>query len=1541
MTIRALFYYLLLILFSQSVRAVECPVVFPDGIQNNDDEGLITFNYHGQLKNSPDNILATNQDIIDASGDNWNSCEDGPCTKLGSIAEVVNINDFGTGEDGDITLIVNESQTIAPGNYGDLLLNYHSVLTLTEGDYYFTGNFVNNSQRNIIINGSGVVRIFVQGIVTLGYQSGLNENGSATQLLLYSADNIVVGNEVNFSGFIYSKENVTISYQSYVKGAISAKNLTPSNTEQVIEFEDDIPDFGDFCGTPSFIMPITDYRFDELVYTGAPGEIIDSITGADGQAIDSQPTEGKVCNAIDLSATGIDDYAILDESVLTGKTNFSISLWSKSSKTSNQSFLSGAGASANDLLMWFINDTNFRPHLKNSYQGDIRTPSIADGEWHHLVWTREGNQSCIFVDKVLQGCVTQSSSALSIQSLILGQEQDSIGGDFVSSQALEGLIDELLIFDEVISSSQVADIYDNQNSGRGYDGSARVCPTLVEAVTGRVTLNNTISNPEFTHVCFDTPFSSVPQVFSLPTTANDEDRLTLRIKNVTTEGFDIAQVESREQANSSPPTGNVAQTVDFLAIVEGDYNLDGGAVMRVGSVNTQSFQSKFINGSSWETVNTADLNFSQSPAIITAIQTMSNETNNHPAGPFPISEPFMATTVSSVTNTQFNIALDRGETTTGTVNTNETIGYIAITAGASGQLTTDITFESFLTNDNIQGTDDDNDCQIVNFNQSYDDTPLVIASKNSHDGPDGGWLKQCAISTSSVGLVIVEDADNDEENAHTTEIGGGLVLGGAFKDYTNSCPVLIDHFEIDTLNGQGLTCEPDTISIKACSNADCDLLYSNNVDVQLLVTSSSEGISNKMITVVGGESDFSYRHTVAEQVSLSIDKYYECSDGEAIPCTVTFADAGFRFVTDTGDSTLPLQLSGKPSNTGFNASTLQVEAVKTDDSGACAPLLVTGQSIEMAGSYQNPSTGSEKVNISGVDIGTAANNITFDNLPFSSVALDFGNATQNKAEFVFTYPDAGTTQLHARYELPDDNGNSSGEYVTGSSNPITVRPLGFFIDVADNPEAQSASDSVFKKAGEEFTTSVSAVAWHVDDDSNGDGVPDTNADLSNNNVTPNFGNESVADTVVISGSIYLPNPGTDGTLTNTEFTNFTNGVATNGSANNKSMTYSEVGIVSFSANLQDSKYLGGSDISGEEPYVGRFIPDHFAVKNVVDGILNGSCDTANTTDLPFVYSGQRLTDSSATGALGYLIAPKIVLEARNSNDQLTQNYTEDFIKLSLTNFERLMAASHTAPSTQILAPVADNSQMGKDATNLVRLTANIDEATLVGENGVITYSYNDDDNFFYWHEGNSEIAEFTSDIDLSMVSIIDGDLVETKDYDGDTGNNLILTLQPSGKLIRFGRAQLENSYGPDTSDLPQTLSVTYYTADGYILNEEDTCTIYNSSNISLTNISLDPEKTPIKSAVSGTFADEELHGETRDIILTAPTVDLNESNTGQVCVSYSIFPWLQYKWAVDEDNLQCSYTDVDGLFNDNPHAIATFGLYRGNDRIIYQREVSR
>ena len=1543
-------------------EAVECSAIFTDGLQNNNNSGSITFNNKAQLKNSIDNVLDSKNNINDNSGNSLNSCESGACTSSGDSAESINYNSFPNGN--NITVSFQQTLALAPGNYNNFTANSEAVLELSSGDYTFKGNFSLGNLNEVIITDGGIVRIFVKGTVQINSETEININGNSANLLLYFDTNIQITSRAKISAFIYNKKDVTLNSLSEVTGSISAKNIT-LGSEATVTFDNNVPDFGDFCEGSIVRSPILDYRFDECSYNGAPGEVIDQSGNynADTNNVPSPIDNAIINKSIDLSNDDTSDWLNVPKEAIDNLDDFTISTWIKTgvSKSQQEVFHAlGNNSSDDELEIYLSNSSNVYVKLKDESDTLSNNITLTDGQWHHLVLTRIDEDICLYVDGDFKDCSGDyDDGALSVpndNSVIIGQEQDSIGGDFDDSQSFEGQLDEFKIYDTKLSDTAIRNLHQNEAAAKNYDGTTRdaVDCDLIELVAGRVTLNNTVDDPSFTHVCFDEPFSEVPVVFSLPTTASNADRLALRIRNVTVNGFDIAQVESRVGRQSPVPEGNPSQTIDFLAIVEGDYDLDGGAKMRVSTLETKTFQGREFNGNSrgWDTISTVDLGFSQSPAIIASIQTMNNEpNNNHSSGPFPYSEPFLATTIRNVNNNSFQMALERGETNSGTITNNETIGYIAISSGIQGSLASGITYESFRTANNITGI---NSCRSFNLTDSYTDNPIVVASQITRAGTDGGWLKRCSISTSTVGFSIVEDGDRDMDTNHINERAGGLALGGTFKDFTNSCSIsTIDHFEINTLNGQGLTCEPDIIKLRACSDPSCSIINPDAVDVVLSVTVINDEVLTKNVTIVGGEIDVEYIHTTAGVVSLSLDQDYGCLNGSPTECDVTFSDTGFRFISGTNNLNLPVQLSGKPSNIGFNANTLQIEAVRTDPlnpDGACAALLVTGESIGMAASYQSPVTGTVKVNISGKDIGTAINGTAFDSLPFTDVPLDFGDGTKNSAEYVFTYLDAGSILLNARYELPDDEGNPSGDFITGISNPIIVRPFAFdmFIDnnlpTGDtnykvNPKAQSGlppNNQVFTAAGEDIKISMRAVAWKVGDDDNANGLADEGEVFTHNATTANFTGLNLTS---LTPMLVEPSTGVLGDLTVNDSGNFGAGVKVD------TATYDEVGIISLEALTEN--YLGSDEnIEGVVPYVGRFTPHHFTVTSQENGALMGSCEAIPNADepltgLPFVFSGQMLWDSATssittTGALRYFtnLNPEIEIEARNKNEALTKNYVGDFYKLSLTSFARLTVALPVGSTT--LAPDTDAERTGVDG-KLVKLLANINDASLVNDTGKTTYTYANSDNFVYLHEANSEIDEFPSNIRLSMVSIIDEDAIATDDTDNDPANG-ILTLSPTGVPIRFGRAQLDNSYGPETSTLPQTLSVTYFKDGQYKVAEDDYCTPYNSNEVTITNINLF-STLPETNVVNGKFITEVPPGETRKIILDAPGV----GNTGQVCVSYSILPWLQYKWATDEDNLQCPFVkaDVDGLFNDNPFGVATFGIYRGNDRIIYQREISR
>jgi len=285
----------------------------------------------------------------------------------------------------------------------------------------------------------------------------------------------------------------------------------------------------------------------------------------------------------------------------------------------------------------------------------------------------------------------------------------------------------------------------------------------------------------FNSISFQQSYDDIPLVFVLPSTENP-DPAAIRVRNITTSGFQIAQVEPPPNFGGS--NGQPATTVHYLAIEPGIHQLPGGINIDAGSVNTQSFQNKLLGGNGWQTISYRTA-FASAPAILAQVQTMANESGNPPGS---ASTPWLESTVTNVTTGSFRLALDRAEVTAGTVSTNETIAYLAITANVSGSLidlsNTTINFESILSADSITGN-----CSWINFANTYPSPPLVLANRNKRDGGDGGWLRRCLIQTNRVQLEVDEDRANDSERNHTTESAGIMVFSQAFKAQIGCGPV--------------------------------------------------------------------------------------------------------------------------------------------------------------------------------------------------------------------------------------------------------------------------------------------------------------------------------------------------------------------------------------------------------------------------------------------------------------------------------------------------------------------------------------------------------------------------------------------------------------------------------------------------------------------------------------------------------------------------------------------------------------------------------
>jgi MSHA biogenesis protein MshQ len=159
-------------------------------------------------------------------------------------------------------------------------------------------------------------------------------------------------------------------------------------------------------------------------------------------------------------------------------------------------------------------------------------------------------------------------------------------------------------------------------------------------------------------------------------------------------------------------------------------------------------------------------------------------------------------------------------------------------------------------------------------------------------------------------------------------------------------------------------------------------------------------------------------------------------------------------------------------------------------------------------------------------------------------------------------------------------------------------------------------------------------------------------------------------------------------------------------------------------------------------------------------------------------------------------------------------------------------------------------------------------------------------------------------------------------------------------LIRSGRLLMNNTYGSELSTLTLPVTAQYYDGTNYITNVDDGCSIINLANLTLTTavetldgtnlvrIKAGSAKTTSASIAYSPLAAGELGLSFSPTCTTACTDgDGSVLTTIDLGATGANLPWLQYDW------------DGDGTHDNNPSGTASFGLYRGDDRIIFQREM--
>ncbi len=292
---------------------------------------------------------------------------------------------------------------------------------------------------------------------------------------------------------------------------------------------------------------------------------------------------------------------------------------------------------------------------------------------------------------------------------------------------------------------------------------------------GTITLPDTYAGPKaFASFSFQQTYATPPLVFLLPTTTGPNPA-AIRIRNVTTTGFEAAVVEP--PGEDGP---HIDMTVHYLAIEPGVHTLPDGTVIEAGTVSTTAVQhGAGVSGpESWLKVSLSH-EFAKDPIALAQIQSMANESAAPPAD---ASTPWLTVAVRNVKDEDLELALERSEAEPGAVTQDEVIAYLVMDRGLRGSFTDSggltVDYETIRSGKNIKGWDDG--CSLIGFAGSYASAPLVLATKNTHEDNDGGWLRRCSLTRSRVGLKVDEDRWRDSERKHPGERAGIVVFSRPF-----------------------------------------------------------------------------------------------------------------------------------------------------------------------------------------------------------------------------------------------------------------------------------------------------------------------------------------------------------------------------------------------------------------------------------------------------------------------------------------------------------------------------------------------------------------------------------------------------------------------------------------------------------------------------------------------------------------------------------------------------------------------------------------
>ncbi|WP_264877811.1 DUF6701 domain-containing protein [Vibrio agarivorans] len=772
------------------------------------------------------------------------------------------------------------------------------------------------------------------------------------------------------------------------------------------------------------------------------------------------------------------------------------------------------------------------------------------------------------------------------------------------------------------------------------------------------------------------------------------------------------------------------------------------------------------------------------------------------------------------------------------------------------------------------------------FDTGLDSPTGLIVKKRSRNGGHGGWARLCQLNSlgdnsGKFSAVIDEDQTS---RAHIPEELGYF----AFES-----PAEANNYYVQMTPQQGiaLTCESIEVQIQVVNqNGALASDFSGTVTVESgdtsQVLSPSDGVLDQVVSidsnVVSEKQVFAYitgNRTDTEQSGLYDFVPYKLAI-EANPLGM---------------------IAGKPER-------ITIRPMECDAGGQpiTSPDYAGERSLELSHvSYKKPSNPHNKALISITDKDGNWINSPESETDVEVIETEFivdpNGEVSAKPDLI--YPEAGEVSydLTDKACVEDEIGDQTCKTYSGT-HTVKSRPWTFAICEESNtlPQGTSAGGDKFITAGEWFDLVAKPIRWQPGTPANGMGEINASKFCDDSYVTQNFykiapQDDAPAATVEISSQLHTPSSDNVSVLLKTDNVSGLTRSNTDSLIFNQ-LYWNEVGSLTVKANSQNT-YLGMNIDTGFRN-IGRFYPAYFVLE-------------WSEWDTP-----------DKQGGAAYLGQPYDMLDLEvyaysAKDDYRVSNYSKFSASLQAT-FPALQGDEYAERITGYEGNAPwEESPLG--SVWKPRLTNIVFEREEISSYPVVTSP----DGPFNVSGGD------VTELELVIASGSSGDPVSfslTEDK-----NSALLPEQPPA---RYGRMALADVSGSTSGSIRVPLRVEYFDGSSFVVNNDDDasgfdhnkyCTLDGVSTDA--SFSFDGTDSSVSSGTnnnllasrSGTNTDREAvrlflrQGEVGD---NPSDIDCGARHFTQ--------PWLQYNWRDKGD--------------EDPSTLVTFGVYRGNDRIIFRGE---